>query len=47
MTTVLNQFYLWLQGKDGGDQQEELDFMFDEEIEQFEGIGRKNNFSEW
>ncbi|XP_053399118.1 la-related protein 1B-like isoform X2 [Mercenaria mercenaria] len=30
-----------------GDEQEELDFMFDEEIEQLEGVGRRNNFTEW
>lgn len=30
-----------------GEEQEELDFMFDEEIEQLEGVGRRNNFTEW
>ncbi|KAL4229983.1 La ribonucleoprotein domain member 1B [Mactra antiquata] len=29
-----------------GEEQEELDFMFDEEIEQLE-VGRRNNFTEW
>ena len=29
------------------DEKEELDFMFDEEIDSFGGGGRKNNFSEW
>ena len=29
------------------DEPEELDFMFDEEIEQLGGVGRKNTFTDW
>ncbi|KAH3709409.1 hypothetical protein DPMN_068872 [Dreissena polymorpha] len=34
-------------GSEDRPQQEELDFMFDEEMTEFEGVGRRNNFTEW
>ena len=50
---ILNFHQCYLVVQDGEesqkdkDEKEELDFMFDEEIDSFGGGGRKNNFSEW
>ena len=48
MSIVLN-FAVWLQTPTNPDDKEELDFMFDEELEDapLDVCGRKNTFTDW